>query len=314
MFHVTENYQLTMMNDTINKAKTVLALTVDAGKKATSASRQIAGEVWDKVAEQGQRIWPEVTVPVFLLPTGSQPDEVYCLLDFDDIAFQFEAGHFAHPRLEIWCGRSDIAPEQLAAIVQEALNQYLAFNQSDTSDEASSFTGDYLTKHRRRENHAQNAKIGLAGGALFALTGLWNNNPTSFYGFALRRFSTATLIFLAIGTSLGIMGAANGLGYLFADKEARQNNQSLRKAYQSMNSQLNIQNQQFIRAVRNLRLKVHPTLHIVASEFCHQDHQTLSQEQLNYKESPPPVKTYLKSPMYLNRLTPSRRKLVHRLL
>ena len=76
MFHVTENYQLTMMNDTINKAKTVLALTVDAGKKATSASRQIAGEVWDKVAEQGQRIWPEVTVPVFLLPTGSQPDEV----------------------------------------------------------------------------------------------------------------------------------------------------------------------------------------------------------------------------------------------
>lgn len=308
------------MNNDANPLKVLWNTTKDFGQKASSVSQDIAGNIWEKAVEQSNRIWPEITVPVFLLPIGSHPDQVYCLLDFDDIAFQYNAGHFARPRLEVWCGRSDIQPQQLAGILQEALNQYLEFNQPSKEDNAepSMDSSNRFIQQNKLKNQRDRAIAGLGGGALVTLTALLNNKSTlekiGVYGFPMRRFSVVTLIFLAMGASLGIMGAANGLGYWFTSEEARRDHKSLQQAYQDMGKQLNTNNQHFVEAVKNLRLQLHPTLQQLARELCRADGGTLPQEKQQPHQTPPPVKDYLRSPLYLNRLTPRHQWIVRRLV
>ena len=72
--------------------------------------RGIKDRIWNQVpALKLPTLGKTVDIPVYVIHNGSDPEDYFFILDFEQFVERSKSGIFVRPRLKVWAGRSDFA-------------------------------------------------------------------------------------------------------------------------------------------------------------------------------------------------------------
>ena len=250
-------------------------------------------------------VFRECPVPVFLLPTGSGPNDFCCSFQFDEMLVQLRSGVLVRPILEVWAGRNDVVRDYLGQTLKEEFSrQFQMANERDRrfiEVEMSSLLARVAKTQSNRQRASEKLGKDVATVTSTVIAGVLSLptivGPMLFFTWAI------------FGTR-GAMSAASQ--YLRLSQEAKgleQLEHQLEHQRRELDARLDSKNKAFRRAVKALQVYVHPVLQDVVKRFCQVDVVPFvpTDVQIQAAETPD-VLTQLQLPEYGMSILPKYRR------
>ena len=118
-------------------------------------------------------------------------------------------------------------------------------------------------------------------------------------------------LFLAFALFRGNQAIKPIADYLRLSTEHKRKTQEMRSALRKLDRQLDTKSKAFERAVKSLKIRVHPDIHAVAKLFCDVDSVQLDPVKVDTPDIPvPDVTKYVRSPEYRKKIDPDYRPLL----
>ena len=236
-----------------------------AGTAAFAAQlQQIPGEVWDKLL-------PECPVPMFILPTGADPEDYALVFQFAAVFDNLKSGVFTQPKLEAWAARAegwDVA-RLSAELKREFTRQFDAYQGEMTR------SGEVDITQLEGQLQRQSA----------AMAGQWNEAAPSLVKAPLQAGLACLMLnpltgavtwpASAVYCGLALYNGHKGFKMLSdclrlrsqrgaTARELRQRERELQELERDFDSK----NETFQRAVGNIEIKTHPQLRDLYGLIC----------------------------------------------
>lgn len=272
-------------------------------KQAAERLSETGGQAWGTLRDrsldtteswlQASKTWttsllPEARVQAILLPTGGGAADFHCILDFKETVEKLAGGAFTRPCLELWAARADVHRPALAKHLKQEFTSQLKAERDNLRRAAEETALPQL-----RSLDAEKNKSGtLVEAATFGFTAS-----------LLLLFTVANpifdLIFLMMAVFSGAGGLTKALRYIQVALRIRDNEKSLGKQQEKLESELDAKNKEFLGAIENLDIKIHPVLERVLANMRDLDGQARPLSDEAQEESASPlVDKALKAPRY----------------
>lgn len=261
---------------------------VDTAKSSASASQEFLDEANSRVAglteqtlefsnEAIDKIFPECSAPMYMMPTGSDPEDYALVFQFDEIIENLNVGVLVRPKIEAWSsGGKDYDLERLGEEIQrEFTNQ---FTQARESQER--FVKELEASAQRISAEIESATPGIGAHVLAIL------DP---FG--------VVEIFL----TLQEMKSKRKQESEFKD-ESKRLSRSL--------SELDSKNKMFQRAVRKIKIRTHPKLQELHHLICDVESVPFQYAKAKPASNAPDISRYLRHPEFLRKLPDHYRSLL----
>ncbi len=262
------------------QARAASEKVVDTAKSSASASQEFLDEANSRVAglteqtlefsnEAIDKIFPECSAPMYMMPTGSGQEDYALVFQFDEIIENLNVGILVRPKIEAWSsGGKDYDLERLGEEIQrEFANQ---FTQARESQE--------------RSVKALEASAQKISAEIESLTPGIGAHVLS----VLDPFGVVE-IFL----TLQEMKSRRRQESEFKN-ESKRLNRSL--------SELDSKNKTFQRAVRRIKIRTHPQIQELHRLICDVDSVPFPSAKVKPASKAPDISRYLRHPEFLRKL------------
>ena len=230
----------------------------------------IANHLQQLPADVVDKMFPECPVPMFILPTGPNPEEYFIVFGFDEVFDNLKSGIFVRPKIEAWAARVngwDI--EHLGGEIKGEFTQ-----QFDESRERLVRSGEVdirkLESQIERSSKEMSGKLGGAASSLVK-TPVW----LGVAGLALNPVTwRLSLIFLGLALSNGtkvLRLAGEYLGAMSERGDAKRNLRQRERKLEELEAEFDGKNEAFQKAVSNIEVKAHPRLQTLHRLICDKD-------------------------------------------
>lgn len=267
-----------------------------------------ASDAWTEVSEAGaaavstvtsapvallERLLKECTVPAYLLPSGSGPEDFHCTFDFRAAVERLESGRLVRPRIQVWAGRPDVDKGRLAHVLHSRFSEELAAERSRRLAERGRGYAIEV-EHLRKQREAAGTGIEAAGSVFVAsaLTMFFVANPF-FSG-----------LFLTLAVFTGTAGLSHAFHFVRSALRLSAGSAAAERERKEMESLLDSKNEAFQRAVKNMVIHVHPLLQAITTDLCELDGRPLPVISSPKEEGAPRVEAFLTDSDYRSKLAP----------
>ena len=238
------------------------------------------------------------SVPLFLLPTGSGPNDFYCLFQFDEVLSQLRSGVLVRPVLEVWAGRPDPSREHLADVLKEEFTRQFREAKEKERQNVQAQIAAMGKKTDAERQKKLDASVIAAGTVTISLIAILLLNPIG------------DLIALMIVLFGGRAAIKSALEYLRLSKDAKDQRKLGRKLSQ-FDAQLSSKNKAFVRAVTALEIHIHPVFQDLTKVFCEVDGLPFAPAEVDEDAAVThDIRAYLHAPEYLSRVPSEYRPLL----
>ena len=275
-----------------------------AGTAKSSASRMavealgVAKMLRSAPSQARDRFFPECTLPLFLLPTGSAASDFCCVFDFDEPIDVLRSHRFPRPVLRVWAGRQDFDRDSLTEqLKSEFTRQFEASRDRDRS----AFEAELkeLEEGKQKALEQVSGPLGSFAGTVAAAAFL---DPGAIMG----------LIILAISMRKGRLALKPLTDYFEVRRKTKGRRKEMEHHLSNLEAQFSSDNKVFQRSVRRLDVQVHPELRDLARRFCQADGVSLADDDLGTAtDRAPDIFRHLRSSEYLSRVPERHRAFMH---
>ncbi|MEM7354383.1 MAG: hypothetical protein AAF657_26490 [Acidobacteriota bacterium] len=203
---------------------------------------------------------PESRVRAFLLPTGSGRGDFHCAFDFAEVVRELAGGWLRRPCLEIWAARSDIDRRVLAASLRSEFTRQLEAERDRWRQTAEAKLLPKLATLERERSRTEGTMEWASFGLSSSLTLMFLVSNPIF-----------NMVFLLLAVFSGAGGLTKALKYFQVTAKMKGRKQNLEREQAELESQLDGKNEEFVAAIKNLEVVVHPLLEKVLENFCEID-------------------------------------------
>ena len=264
------------------QARAASEKVVDTAKSSASASQEFLDEANSRVAglteqtlgisnEAIDRIFPECSAPMCIMPTGSGQEDYALVFQFDEIIENLNVGVLVRPRIEAWSsGGKDYDLERLGEEIQrEFANQ---FTQARESQERSVKALEASAQKISAEIESATPGIGAYVEAVLL------EDPS---------------------------GVAEIVLSLREMKSKRRQESELKDESKRLNrslSELDSKNKTFERAVRKIKIRTHPQIQELHRLICDVERVPFQSAEINPASNAPDITPYLRHLEFLRKL------------
>ena len=243
--------------------------------------RVISKKLWD-------RIFPECSVPTFMLPTGPDIEDYVLVFDFDAMIDQLRSGIFVRPQIEVWAAREssyDLA--HLGRVIEREFERQ--FNEAQSRIAA--IQPDIDNLQSRQDELSDQIVRSAAGWTLLTITG------PGLPWLLFQLWAGGTQRVRLIGLLKDFWGTR---------KEKNEAQRDLNRAIEELESDFESKSKALKKAVKSIEIRVHPRIRTVASMICEADGVAFSSDGPGPElDDIPDVEPHLRNPAYLKHLPES---------
>ena len=282
---------------------------VDTAKSSTSASQEFLDEANARVAgltertlefsnEAIDRIFPECSAPMYIMPTGSGPEDYALVFQFDEIVENLNSGILVRPKIEAWSsGGKDYDLERLGEeLKREFTSQFSLIREQRFQSVAE------LEAASQKISDERASGFGASGMAILTSVGLAAALGT---GVVVLGPSIPAVILLLF--ALGFGGKALSLVDDMRKELARSGSskRELNRDIQSKIEELDevdSKSEAFQRAVRNIEIRTHPKLQELHRLICDIEDVPFQPGDAIPVYDEPDITPHLRNPEFLRKL------------
>ncbi len=283
--------------------------TVNTAKSSKTVSKEFLDEANARVAglteqalelsnEAIDKIFPECSAPMYIMPTGSGPEDYALVFQFDEIVENLNSGVFVRPKIEAWSsGGNDYDLERLG----EELKREFTSQFSLTREQRLQSVGD-LEAASKKISDERASDFGASGMAILTSVGLAAALGT---GVVVLGPSLPAVVLLLF--ALGFGGKALGLvddmrkELARSGSSKRELNRNIRSKIEELD-EVDSKSEAFQRAVRNIEIRTHPKLQELHRLICDIEDVPFQSGDVILTQDAPDITPYLRHPEYLRKL------------
>ena len=234
----------------------------------------IANHLQQLPADVVDKMFPECPVPMFILPTGPNPEEYFIVFGFDEVFDNLKSGIFVRPKIEAWAAR--VNGWDMEHLGRELKREFT--RQFDATRERAVRSGEVdirkLETQRQRQSKEMSDKLtgtvsSLAKAPIQATLGGVMLNPfTGVFTWPLGVF------YLSLAMYNGYKAFNLPLEYLEIRSKRGKTQQELReeqKKLEELEAEFDSKNEAFQKAVGNIEIRTHPLLQSLHRLICEKD-------------------------------------------
>ncbi len=292
--------------DTSEKA---VNTTTDAARSTTVRSKELVDEAtarFSDIAEllQGlsdeaiDKLFPECTAPMYIIPTGSGPEDYALVFQFDDIVKNLNSGAFVRPKIEAWS--SGYQGYDLERFGEELKREFTS--QFALAREQRIQSVEELEAASPKISDEMASDLGSSGVAILTSVGLAASLGTAVVVLGPSLPAVILLLF-----ALGFGGKALSLVDDLR-KERTRSGRAKRELNRDLQSKIeehdevDSKSEVFQRAVRNIEIRTHPKLQELHLLICDIENVPFQSGDAMPTHDAPDIEPYLRHPELLRKL------------
>lgn len=279
----------------LKKLKGAAGAVTDAAKAAADSAGNLVSGVNE--ATFG-RLFTEVEIPGFLLPTGPNPDDYILEFDFEAALKSLRSGILVKPRLVIIAGRDDMDPELLAHRLNNEFGAAFSAAKTRSREEVAGPAEKEFAEIHANKAQAADQSAEAASTVIVGLIGIF-----------LALNPIADIIFLLIAVYKGKDAVRTAFRYASFVTKGLSNKGKTHKKLHDIEKEFGGKEGAFEEAVSNLEVHIHPRLAQLVNEMIEVNggHLTFSSRmEIDF----PDVDNLLRSPAYQNNIEEALRPLL----
>ncbi len=256
--------------------KASINLSQDAGEGLLKGTATLAGQLQKLPGDAFDRLFPECPLPLFIIPTGPNPEEYGLLFDLAEMFDHLKSGRFVRPRIDAWAARSDgWDVERLSAELSQEFSRQ--FNQRREGVIASGevnlqeLENRITTQSTEMSNQLAKSTSSLLQAPFWTGAAVVTGAVGVWIPFAWPVALPIAAIYLGLAVYRGHKAFSILETYfkLLSDrKDSRRALRSRENQLQELAADLDSKNRDFQRAVGNIEIKVHPQVSELFAMMC----------------------------------------------
>lgn len=238
------------------------------------------------------KVFPECPVSAFMVPTAPDVDDYILIFRLDEMLSNLESGIFVRPKIELWAARAE-------GYDRNHLGEELIQRFEEQFSEARAGLVQIGEAEITRLGEGQSALSNEIGKELIGPTLSSAAWWTLWFGF----LPPVGLLLLGLGVRPRTRVFSLIPQYLKARSDKGEAKRKLDREVKKLGSDFKDKNKPFLKAVRNLEVRVHPRLHAAAASIRKADgvgFDANAPEPLS--DDIPDVEPFLQYPLYLTAL------------
>lgn len=242
-------------------------------------------------------LFRKASVPVYLLPTSSNPADFKLVFDFGEMMQELRSGILVRPVIMVWAGRRDFDEDYFADHLKDEFVRQFDIARDNERD-AHEADIENLASRRQDAKREMAGPLGWMGGIGLGAV-------------AFDPSGIMALIYLGLFISKGKRAVTPLIDYMSLGKQVGRRSKEMERRLQDFDKQFDRKNKVFQRAVRNLDVAVHPHLQTLVELMCEVDSVPFTPGRL--EEVPndyPDVQKYLQTAGYIEAVNEDYRSLL----